>query len=100
MVFEEVKHVVADVVSLLPSSRDGMGGLMTTDDGANSIVHTHLIIEIIETRNKVVTVFGWVIHLTDEEHLGIAVLYFVGGPTPEFSRHHLCHITTEAIDAL
>ena len=48
----------------------------------------------------IVAVFGWVIHLADEYHFGIAETYGVGGPLPEGGWYHLGHIATESVDAL
>ena len=41
----------------------------------------------------------WVIHLSNEDDVGVLLLHLWNDPSPEIARHHLCHIATETVDA-
>ena len=77
-----------------------MGALATTHHCTQSVVHAHLVVEVVETCADIVAVFGWIIHLADEYHIGIAHVQGVGGPLPKGSWYHLSHIATESVDPL
>ena len=100
VILEEVEHVVADIIGLLPGSRNGMSGLAAANHLAHRVVHTHLIVEVIETGIQIITVLSRIIHLANENLIGIDVLHLICSPLPEGGRYHLGHIATEAIDTL
>ena len=74
--------------------------LSATHHIANHIVHTNLIVEVIETCTKIVAILSWVINLADKHDIRIAELDLISSPLPESCRHHLGHIATESVDAL
>ena len=100
MILEEIEHVLANIVSLLPSCGDGVDTLATTHHIAQRIVHANLIVEIVEACTKIVAILSRVINLANKQHIRIAILDLIGSPAPESSWHHLGHIATEAIDTL
>ena len=73
---------------------------MASDDGTERVVHSHLVVEVVEARSEVVAVLGRIIHFANENLVGIGELHLVGGPQPEGGRHHLRHVATEAVDTL
>ena len=100
MVLKKIEHVITDVVGLLPSPSNSLYRLVAADDITNCIVHTYLVVKIVEACTKVVAVFSWIIDLTDKDDIRICKLHLVRSPAPELDRHHLSHITAETVDTL
>ena len=100
VVLQEVQHVVADVVGILPGVGDGTGRCLTTDDGTHGVIHAYLVVQPVKTRCQIVAVFAGVVHLTDEHDVFVFLLHDSRGVGPEFGRHHLSHVATESVDAL
>ena len=44
VILQEVQHMLADIISLLPSPSNGMGTLLAANHAAHRIIHAHLII--------------------------------------------------------
>ena len=100
MVFKEVQHVTLDVVRSLPCSCYGGSRCQAAYHAAHGVVHAHLVVKVVKARTDVVAVFGWVIHLTDEDDVGMQVLHLVRSPCPESRRYHLGHVAPESVNAL
>ena len=100
MILEEIKHVIPNVIRLLPGRCNGLYGLIATNHLAHGVIHTYLVIEVVEACTQIVAILCRIIDLANEDHVRISKLHLVGSPVPEFSRHHLSHIAAEAVDAL
>ena len=100
VVLEEVQHIAAYVVGFLPLVGDVAGTPVSAYHIAHTVIHSDFVVEPVETCTYVVAVLCRVVDLADELQLGVGEPYFVGCPCPEGSRHHLCHVAAERIDAL
>ena len=100
VILQEIHHVVADVVSLLPSMRDGMSRFYAAYHTTHRVIHANLIVEPVETRLQIVTIFERVIHLAHEDDVLKLLLHGLRGVSPEFRRHHLRHVATETVHTL
>ena len=69
MVLQEVEHVIADVIHHLPLVSDTGCRTLTTNHTAKTIIHAHLIVEIIESRLHIVAILVRIIHLTDNNDM-------------------------------
>ena len=79
VILEEVKHVALDVVDTLPSSCDACGGI-AAHHRTDGVVQTHFVVEVIKVSTiDVISVFVWIIHLCDEENLGVLLPFLVEG---------------------
>ena len=100
MILEEVEHVAVDVIYALPSSRDA-GSRVATHHRTDGVVESHLVVEIVEvTTIQVVAILVRIIHLSNEDDVGVFGLHNRDDPSPEVARHHLSHIATETVNAL
>ena len=75
MILKEVEQMVAYIIGLLPLCRDIRSTTLSTDNGTQTIVHTHLVIEIVETRSDIGSVLPRVVHLSNKNHIGIGLLH-------------------------
>ena len=98
VVLQEVEHVWADVVNVLPVVGDAACRAAVADDVAQTVVHAHLVVEIVKSRLYVGAIQVGVVYLSDEDDTGIALLDDAGGVGPEGRRHHLRHVAAEAVD--
>ena len=92
--------MLADVVGGLPFVGDGRCRTVAANHVAQTVVHTHLVVEQVEARAQIVAVLVRIIDLANELDVGIAELHLVGGPCPEGGGHHLGHVAAEGIHAL
>ena len=100
VVLQEVEHVVADVIGLLPGTADSRGWRMVTDYTTHRVIHAHLVVQPVKAVQQVATIVIGVIHLTNELDVGIVLTDGLRGKAPELGRHHLRHIATEGIHTL
>ena len=101
MILKEIEHVGTQRVSLLPLLRDVHSRLTTFGNGTQTVVHTYLIIQIIEV--SLLDVGGIslrIVNLGNKNNFGMLRLHLRDSPTPELNRNHLCHVATETVDAL
>ena len=70
---------------------------MVTDNATHRVIHTHLVIQPVETVQQVATIVVGIIHLTNELDVGEVLTNGLRGKAPELGRYHLSHIATEGI---
>ena len=100
MILKEIEHVLADIIHHLPLMGDAGCRTLAANHTTQTIVHAHLVVEIIEACLHVVAILVRIIHLADNHDVRILRLQNLCGVGPECSRHHLCHVAAEAIHTL
>ena len=66
VVLEEVEHVVANVVGLLPLAGDVGGGAAVANDVAQAVVHSHFVVEQVEASSEVFAIECRIVDLGNE----------------------------------
>ena len=92
--------MLADIIHHLPFMSDTGSRALTPNHTTQAIIHSHLIIKIIETSLHIVAVLVRIIYLTDYNNVRILRFQYLRSIRPECSRHHLCHIAAETIYTL
>ena len=100
VVFEEIKHVRADIVHALPLSRDARGRRLAAHDGAERVVKPHFVVEIVKAALQIATVFGGIVHLCHENKFRIFFLHLGNGIRPKLCGHHFRHVAAKTVHAL
>ena len=95
VILEEVEHMFAQGVGCLPLTSDVAGLLFAFRHSAQAIIHSHLVIEIVEVALLNVVGIGiGVVYLGNEDDARMLGLDLCDSPFPELHRHHLGHIAT------
>ena len=92
--------MLADIIHHLPFMSDTGSRALTPNHTTQAIIHSHLIIKIIETCLHIVAVLVRIIYLTYYNNVRILRFQYLRSIRPECSRHHLCHIAAETIYTL
>ena len=83
MVFQEIEHVVGDVVIRLPLSRDISGAPVAAYHATHAVIHSHLVVEIVKTGIYIFSVSAGIVYLANEFHVVMFFSHFRRDPLPE-----------------
>ena len=100
VVFEEIKHVRADIGYALPLSRDARGRRLAAHDGTERVVKPHFVVEIVKAALQIAAVFGGIVHLCHENKFRIFFLHLGNGIRPKLCGHHFRHVAAKTVHAL
>ena len=100
VIFEEVEHVVLDVVRGLPSVGDGGRRRLPTHHSPQSVVKSHLVIKVVEPSFvDIAAIEVGIVDLSNEVDVRIGAFDLGNGIVPKLHRHHLDHVAAEGIHA-
>ena len=92
---------MAQLAQVLPHTGNLGGRLLTADDADERVVEAYLVVQVVKLAVlDVVVVFPRVVHLGNEDDVGIPLLDDGYHPAPELEGHHLGHVATEPVDTL
>ena len=74
VVFQEIEHLWQDIIHGLPLARNVMSWTLTTHDVAQTVVHAHLIIQIVKSRSDIRPIKGGIVHLANNDDVRIGCL--------------------------
>ena len=100
MIFQKIEHMLTYIVDHLPFVGDTGSRTFSTDYSTQTVIHTHLVIEVIKTCLHVVAILVGIVHLSYDNHFRVTGFQYLSGIRPEGARHHLSHVTTESVDTL
>ena len=89
-----------NIVSALPATCDAVGRTTSAHYITQTVIHTHLVVEIIKARGQIRTILIGIVYLTNKDQTRVPHLDNGSSIMPKLMRHHLCHITAKTVNAL